>query len=154
MQRQITRVSVKLKLINEFIERKANRDLKKYGVTLSQMRILMALDCAEGKLCQMKNLEQLFDLSQQNLVGLVKRLQKKKLVETAVDPGDRRRKIVIMTDKGYQLCRMLYKEAEEIDAWIAEDMTEREKEDFGKLLEIVYGRVKKKIKTELEQCYE
>lgn len=141
MDNEIKRISLRLKLINEITEKTANQNLKQYGITLSQMRILMVIDRTEKKTCQMKDLEGIFQLSQQNIVGLVKRLEEKKLLETFVDPDDRRMKKVAMTQEGLQVCKKAYKEVEAIDAWIAEDMTEKEKKDFLHLLEKVYQHV-------------
>lgn len=141
MDNEIKRISLRLKMVNEIIEKTANQKLKPYGVTLSQMRILMVIDRTEKKTCQMKKLEGIFQLSQQNIVGLVKRLEEKKLLETFVDPDDRRMKKVAMTQEGLQLCKKVYKEVEAIDAWIAEGLTEKEKKDFLLLLGKVYQHV-------------
>ena len=141
MDNEIKRISLRLKLINEMTEKTANQTLKKYGITLSQMRILMVIDRTEKKTCQMKELEGIFQLSQQNIVGLVKRLEEKKLLETFVDPDDRRMKKVAMTQEGLQVCKKAYKEVEAIDAWIAEGLTEKEKKDFLLLLGKVYQHV-------------
>lgn len=52
----------------------------------------------------MKELEKTLKLSQQNIVGLVKRLQEKKFLYNFSDKEDKRIKHVKLTDSGNQLC--------------------------------------------------
>lgn len=142
MDNEVKTVSIRLKMINEIIEKTANQNLKQHGITISQMRILMMLGCTENQFCSMKKLEESLHLSQQNTVGLVKRMEEKQLLETYVDLKDRRKKNVQITEKGNLLLEKVKKEGESIDTWIAENLTEQEKKDFLKLLEKIYEHVK------------
>lgn len=141
MRDEINTVSTHIKLISELIEKKANQKLKIYGITVSQIRVLVVLKAAKGETCSMKELEKALKLSQQNIVGLVKRLEEKKFLYSFPDKEDKRIKHVKLTDSGNQLCDTIAFELKKMNEWILEDLTEEEKENFSGLLKKIYAHV-------------
>jgi len=89
----------------------------------------------------MKELEKSLKLSQQNIVGLVKRLEEKKVLYSFPDKEDKRIKHVKLTDSGNQLCDTIAFELKKMDEWILEALTEEEKENFSSLLKKIYSHV-------------
>lgn len=141
MRDEINTVSTHIKLINELIEKKANQKLKVYGITVSQIRVLVVLKAAENVTCSMKELEKILKLSQQNIVGLVKRLEEKKFLYSFADKADKRIKRVKLTASGEQLCGRIAFELKKMDEWILRTLTEEEKKNFSSLLRKIYSHV-------------
>ena len=141
MRDEINTVSTHIKLINELIEKKANQKLKIYGITVSQIRVVIVLKAAKNETCSMKELEKTLKMSQQNIVGLVKRLEEKKFLYSFADKEDKRIKHVKLTDSGNQLCGTIAFELKKMDEWILGTLTEQEKENFSSLLKKIYSHV-------------
>lgn len=131
---------VQLKLISEAVERKANNKLKEYGVTLSQARIMSIVKQKEEH-CSMKELEHYFHLSQQNMLGIVTRLEHKKLVKSYRDKEDRRVKKVMITERGAKLCQEFYDEMRKMNEWAVQALTTEEQQSLQQLLSKVRNQV-------------
>ena len=96
-----------LKMINDNVEKITNKQLKEYGITFSQIRIIFVLYRSEKGVYSLKELEKIFDVSQQTMAGIVKRLEVKKLIESLGDSEDKRIKRVQLTDSGRELGKVL-----------------------------------------------
>ncbi len=144
MEQELTRILsttlAQIKMISETVEKKANKKLKEYGVTLSQARIMGIIEQKEQH-CSMKELERYFHLSQQNMLGIVTRLEHKKLVKSYRDKEDRRVKKVMITEHGAKLCHELYDEMRKMNEWAVQDLTAEEQQTFYKLLSKVRNHV-------------
>lgn len=92
-----------IKMINESIEKKMNHELKHYGITCSQLRVLMLLYQSDEGVYSLKELEKQFHISQQAVAGIVKRLESKRLVVGFTDTEDKRIKKIRLTEKGRKL---------------------------------------------------
>lgn len=87
-----------LKMISDTVKAEADANLKKYDLSLAQLRtIKYAMRC--GGSCTQKALEKHFAVSHPTIVGIVSRLEQRGFVEVTVDSADRRNKIVSVTDK-------------------------------------------------------
>lgn len=93
-----------MKRINEKMEKKANKQLTKFGVTFSQMQIMMALYHVEENAAPLKELEKYFEVAQSTAAGVVIRLEKKGLVSSFTSSEDKRLKIIQLTDEGKKIC--------------------------------------------------
>ena len=93
-----------IKQINEALERRANRDLKRIGITLSQLSVLLLLEDAPHGTMTLKELERRLCCAQSTTHGLVTRLSIKELVESREDPDDGRIRIITLTPQGFQCC--------------------------------------------------
>lgn len=127
-------VATRIKMINEQIERQCNQKVRKYRTTGAQLRALMAIYYTEDQTESMKNLEGVFGVSQQNILGLVQRLEEKQLLTRRVNEEDRRSRKVQLTEEGRKLCEEASKELRAVDDWILKDLSEEEKRTFIELL--------------------
>ena len=89
-----------LKQVQESVKKEANNELRKQGLTSSQAQMLMALYEADQHCLSLKQMEKSFQVSQPTIVGIVKRLEQKGYVESHNFAGDKRVKIVAITEDG------------------------------------------------------
>lgn len=123
-----------LKQINDIMEKNANNALRSQDLTLSQSGILVLLDEREGKAATFKELEKSFGVSQPTMVGLLNRLEQKKLVEVLDDPSDKRIRRAHLTQKGAEKCKEGYQHMQEAESMLLGGLTETEKAEFLQLL--------------------
>ena len=131
-------VATRIKMINEQIERLCNQSVKRYQITGAQLRALMAIYYTEEHTECMKNLEGIFGVSQQNILGIVPRLEEKHLLTRRVNEEDRRSRKVQLTEEGRKLCEEASKELQMVDDWILKDLSAKEKRTFIELLTKVH----------------
>lgn len=130
-----------IKAVSETVEKKANNKLSAYGVTASQMHILMALHHSATGIYSLKELEQMFHVAQATIVGIVSRLEAKGLVFRFSDHHDKRRKQVKLTSRGTELESQAEKEFENIGIWLTSNLNTDEKKEFLRLLQKVYKTI-------------
>lgn len=123
--------------IHNTLEKHGNNQLKKKGLTFSQMNVLIQLmDTSEKKL-SFKELEKRLTLAQSTTVGLISRLEQKGLVSVSEDKEDKRIKFVQITDLGVTYCNDARTEMEQTESKLLSVLTEKEKGIFYSLLEKV-----------------
>ena len=131
-----------LKQIHDAIEKRANHDLKNSGLTLSQARFLMyLLERGESEI-PAKDFESHFQVSQPTVVGILKRLEQKKLIVSSVDRLDRRVKNISLTSSGMELCHREINHQKQMEAMIVKNLSPEEIAAFRSALETVYENVR------------
>ena len=129
--------------IHNTIEKNGNNQLKKKGLTFSQMAVLLEVRKASEKQVTFKELEKLLMLAQSTTVGLISRLEQKKLVNVFGDKNDKRIKYVELTTLGEEYCIDAEKEMEYTENQLLSALSESEKEIFLILLKKVNENLKK-----------
>lgn len=97
-----------IKNINDRLKVRADADLKKHNLTLTQSRVLAFLDSKGGSATQ-KEIEIFLEVSHPTVVGVVSRMEQKDYLTSRTDDSDKRNKIVTLTQKA----KALGKEMEE-----------------------------------------
>ena len=120
--------------IHNFLEKSGNNQLKKKGLTFSQMNVLNLINAPERKL-SFKELEKRLTLAQSTTVGLISRLEQKKLLAVLEDSEDKRMKFVEITPLGIQYCRDAETEMEQTEMELLSSLSEDEKGVFYALLQ-------------------
>lgn len=130
-----------LKMINNNVEKITNKQLKEYGITFSQIRIIFVLYRSEKGVYSLKELEKIFDVSQQTMAGIVKRLEVKKLIESLGDSEDKRIKRVQLTDSGRELGKVLLVKMDEVEEKLLSGISQSERKELMNILKRVYENV-------------
>lgn len=130
-----------LKMINDNVEKITNKQLKEYGITFSQIRIIFVLYRSEKGVYSLKELEKIFDVSQQTMAGIVKRLEVKKLIESLGDSEDKRIKRVQLTDSGRELEKVLLVKMDEVEEKLLSGISQSERKELMNILKRVYENV-------------
>ncbi len=129
--------------IHNTIEKNANNQLKKKGLTFSQMAVLLAICSSPEKRITFKELEKLLVLAQSTTVGLISRLEQKQLVTTWGDNNDKRIKYVEITSLGKEYCIDAEKEMEYTENQLLSALSKSEQETFLILLRKVNENLQK-----------
>ncbi len=90
-----------IKQISDKYQTRRDNQLKERNLTFSQLRLIITVDRAGGKIFQ-KKLEEELHVSHATIVGLVKRLQKNDYVYTETDENDRRNTIVCVGPEAFR----------------------------------------------------
>lgn len=129
-------VGLLIKIINEYIEKKSNQDLKPWGITVSQMRILGYVKHRQemGIATSQKDIENHLEVSHPTVVGVLKNLKQKGIIQTQCDSEDKRIKRVYITKKEELFHQDLVKSKKDMEEKIIKDFTETEKAELIRLL--------------------
>lgn len=131
-----------IKRINNALEREANANLQKLNLTLQQNRVLIHLAHAQEHTLSLKTLEEHFGAAQSTIAGLVSRLEKKGLVEALSDPGDKRIKLVKLSEEGARLHAISRSNAVASEERLTALLTDEEKQTLLTCLRKVYEAVR------------
>lgn len=134
-----------IKLISDLLEKKANSELGRYNITLSQARILSVLFLSKADSLSLKALEKLFSVSQATMQGTISRLVKKGLVETHFRDDDKKTKYVSITSEGKLLAAGFSSCLKKVNHSLSESLTEEESAQLEAILKKVYKNLKTKI---------
>lgn len=130
-----------LKQINDIMEKKANNALRGQDLTISQSGVLVLLDGKIDKTAAFKELEKEFGVSQPTMVGILSRLEQKKLVEILTDPDDKRIRLAHLTQNGVDKCKEGYKHMKAAEELLLSGLTDTEKQEFLRLLLKIRGSI-------------
>lgn len=126
-----------IRQINNAFEKKANTRLKETNLTFSQMSALIEiLNMPAGK-TTFKELEKRLSLAQSTTVGLISRLEQKKLVHVSGDKDDKRIKYVEITSLGEKFCNEAKQEMEDTERRLFANFSAGEVETLLSLLKKV-----------------
>lgn len=131
-----------IKRINNALEREANANLQKLNLTLQQNRVLIHLAHAQEHTLSLKTLEEHFGAAQSTIAGLVSRLEKKGLVEALSDPGDKRIKLVKLSEEGARLHAISRSNVVASEERLTALLTDEEKQTLLTCLRKVYEAVR------------
>jgi len=140
----------KIKKINDMIEKGINHRLQELDLTFSQHHVLVYLERQENKTARLKELEKHFNVAQPTMAGIVVRLESKGLVRSSLLPEDRRVKVVTLTDSGSQLLHESFLSMRNGEKLLVSKLNDNEKEELGRLLDILYSTIQEQIKIQEE----
>ena len=138
--RQESKIPLLMKKINLRLKEKADKDMREWGLTISQARALHVIGIHGGSITQ-KKLELELGVSHPTIVGLVSRMEENGFVHVSVDPGDRRNKIVSFAEKACKHGIAIRYQRFEIDDRLLRGMSEEEKKETERLLNIIYHNI-------------
>ena len=96
-----------IKIINNMLDSKANRDFRKWDLTCSQHAIIAYLFDHQSVETTQRDLEETFSLKNPTVTGLLNLLEKKGMIQRVTNPKDRRSNIIKLTDKSLALEKQL-----------------------------------------------
>ena len=146
----IVDLGFKIKKINDMIEKGINHRLQELDLTFSQHHVLVYLERQENKTARLKELEKHFNVAQPTMAGIVVRLESKGLVRSSLLPEDRRVKVVTLTDSGSQLLHESFLSMRNGEKLLVSKLNDNEKEELGRLLDILYSTIQEQIKIREE----
>lgn len=129
-----------IKTIADKTSAAADADLKRHGLTFSQLRVLGFLVSQDGSAAQ-RDIQRHMEVSHPTMVGLVGRLEKNGFVITYTDEKDRRNKIVRMTEKAIRLGDELEAGRQRASSELTHSLTKDEQAELYRLLNVLSKNV-------------
>ena len=130
-----------IKRVNDALIKNMNNKLRVNDLTFAQIQLLLILQKKESGIC-LKDLEKLLHIAQSTTVGIVKRLERKGLVEAYADSEDKRIKLIKITAAGNAVCRETQTDMDEDKQRILHSLTTSEIKQLQLLLQKVYKNFK------------
>ena len=132
-----------IKQINDQLEKDANNDMRAQDLTLIQASILLQLEQRESETASMEEIEKFLGVAQPTAVGIVQRMELKKLVTSFASQSDKRIKLVHLSEEGKQKAGFARKHMAMTEARITSSLNEEEQAQFTQYLR----RVRDSLKT-------
>lgn len=129
--------------IHNVLEKRMNNQLRKQGLTFSQINVLATLASTSEKKLSFKELEKQLALAQSTTAGLISRLEQKRLVSIYGDKDDKRIKYVEITALGIKCCEDAEQNMENTEKELVSCLSETERKTFFSLLKDVNDTVMK-----------
>ena len=119
-----------VKIINNMLDSKVNRDFRKWDLTCSQHAIIAYLFDNQSVETTQRDLEETFSLKNPTVTGLLNLLEKKGMIQRVTNPKDRRSNIIKLTDKSLALEKQLTASRKRAEEAILEGFTPDEKQQL------------------------
>ena len=129
------------KSISNALDRKFNRDLDAFDLTLSQANTLMFLHFNQDKEISQIDIQNKFNLTNPTVTGILKRLELKGFICRTTSSNDGRRNVIRLTEKSVQLDNVLVQGMMNAENHMATGFTEQEKELLENLLRRVLANI-------------
>lgn len=131
---------VLIKQINNIYEKEFNQLLKTIGITSSQCAVLDFLFYTDLEEINQKDIEKALSLQNPTVTGLLKRLDEKGYILSIPSNTDRRCKNIFLTEKAYDVRKVIENRRGIIDKSLTLGMTVKERNAFKKALKkILYN---------------
>lgn len=128
------KISILIKRASLRFDKLSNQLLTPYELTGSQFKILMLLyHSPEGSVRQ-TDIEERFSMTNPTVTGLVQKLEAKALVRRMPHPGDRRSKVLMLTERAMAMRDELLALAEDLERRMTEHLNGEEREQLASLL--------------------
>ena len=126
-----------LKVITDKLKVRADADFKSYGMTIVQSRILGYLHEWGGEATQ-KEIENFLQVAHPTAYDIVSRMERNGFLITWLDSGDKRNKIVKMTEKAVSIGEEIKIIMKENDKRLLRSLTEEQITEFKNTLMVIY----------------
>ncbi len=120
-----------IKFLSASLDKHVNKELKAFGISLTQGIVLIWLEEAEENTMSIKQIERRFGTAQSTVFGIISRLESKGLVQTHIVE---RKKIVEITGTGLELATDIKEVIAKIDELFFEGFTDCERTLFIELI--------------------
>lgn len=126
-----------LKVITDKMKTHADADFKRYGLTITQSRVLGFLHEKGGQATQ-KEIESFLQVSHPTAYDIVSRMERNGFLITWLDPEDKRSKIVRVTEKAVSIGEEIESTVKENDKKLLRSLTEEQIIEFKNTLMVIY----------------
>lgn len=139
---EIKHIGRKINILSHKIKRRIGKVSLEYGISSMQAKILgYIFHQAPKRDIFQKTIEEEFDIRRSSVTSVLSLMEKNGLIERVSVCEDARLKKIILTDKGIEVHKSVYKEIETVESIIYDSLSKEELELFSEILE----RLSKKI---------
>lgn len=126
-----------IKNIHEKLKVKADADLKRYNLTLTQSRVLAFLNSQGGQTTQ-KEIEVFLEVSHPTVVGIISRMEQNGYVTSWIDENDKRNKNVKLTKQAEALGMDMEQNIHDTEKKILASLSEEDVAHLREMLLVIY----------------
>jgi len=131
-----------IKKIHDAIEKRANNDLKKHDITITQVRVLMFLREHKDEMMTQRDIEEYLGVSHPTVVGIIQRLEAKGFIKCEANENDKRMKNISLTDAPNELFSILSASRKNYEEELLRGFDHEERALLKKLLCKAYKNIK------------
>jgi MarR family transcriptional repressor of mepA len=135
-------VNSRLRLLGNGFKQRFNNSLRQYDLTVSQFGVICFLQQHQGERIYIKKIGEVFNLTHPTVVGLINRLEEKGFVQTAQDPGNKKYRIISLTQKGLAIKARMDSGRDEMEHLILKGFSDEETKEFKRLLDKALDNIK------------
>lgn len=128
------KIAILIKKTALVVEKISNRMLVPYDLTHTQFKILMMLYHNRDKEIRQADIEADFSMTNPTVTGIIQNLEKKNLVRRVANPKDKRSKVLVLTERAYQMEPEMKELAKQRESQITKNLTEEECDLLADLL--------------------
>lgn len=134
-------IGVLIKFINDRLDALANKHLKQFDLTLSQVRVIAYLHSQHGQVSSQKDIQRHLKVAHPTVVGLLNRLESKGFIVCERDANDRRMKNISLTPKEAQVRAYMERSKNEMERQMMRGLDEAKVAQLRRLLATVYKNI-------------
>ena len=133
---EIKHIGRKINILSHKIKRKIGKVGLEYGISSMQAKILgfIYFNSSKRDIFQ-KTIEEEFDIRRSSVTSVLTLMEKNELIKRVSVSEDARLKKIMITDKGIEVHKLVYKEIQEIEGIIESNLSKEELNSFISILE-------------------
>lgn len=136
-------LGLQFRLINEGFRKATDCSMEELDLSMAQMGVLICLDHMRNRKVSQKMLCDALHVKHPTMVGILRRMEERSLVEQKVDESNRRARVVTLTSVSEELLKSHKERLMERDRHFLDGFTEEEKCKFECLLKKFYANLLK-----------
>ena len=139
---EIKHIGRKINILSHKIKRRIGKVSLEYGISSMQAKILgYIFHQAPKRDIFQKTIEEEFDIRRSSVTSVLSLMEKNGLIERVSVCEDARLKKIILTDKGIEVHKSVYKEFEIVESIIYDSLSKEELELFSEILERLSNKI-------------
>ena len=115
-----------VKMLNSCIERQLNKEMARFGLTYTQATIIGMLSENSGRKIFQKTLEEMLGLRRPTVSGILLRMEKDGMIKNEPDPGDKRFKVITLTEEAKGIAEHVRERVNAISALFLSGFSDKE----------------------------
>ena len=129
--KEMRHVGRKINILSHKIKRRIGKVALEYGISSMQAKILgFIYNNSSNKDIFQKTIEEEFDIRRSSVTSVLTLMEKNQLIKRESVSEDARLKKIIITEKGIEVNKLVYKEIRSIEKTIADTLSEEELDIF------------------------
>lgn len=129
-----------IKSINDKLQVKADAELKEYGLTFAQCRVMAFLESRGGEATQ-KEIELFLAVAHPTVVGIVSRMEQNGYVTSRTDRRDKRNKLVRLTSKAEEIGLDMEQNVLRNEKRLLAPLSDEERVQLKQMLRVIYDHL-------------
>lgn len=136
-----TGIGYLIKSINDKLKVKADEEMKGFGLTFSQSRVLGYLNMNGGQATQ-KEIEDFLEVSHPTVVGIVSRMERSGFLTTWFDTKQQRSKMVALTEKARTVGEDMDAMIQHQESELMEGLSQEDAKTLERILSTIYQNLR------------